>query len=308
MKYKICKLKFLTGLHIGKGMLTDGEAIFMADTLFSALCHEAVCMPGGIHRLVNYCKQGKLKLSDSLPFIGETCYIPKPIITIESEKDWGNSKVKKAFKKLKYISIEQIDTYMEGNLDAQIEKEKLETFGKFELRQKASITYDEETTPYFIGSFHFQENNGLYVIIAYETEEIFEYISLLMECLSFSGIGGKRSAGYGKFQVEFCDLPEKLEQRLHISSYQKFISLSFSLPKESELENVCKNSKYQLIKRGGFVNSETYADTYQKKHEFYGFVSGSYFDSYYEGDIFDVAIHGRHPVYKYAIPIFMGVD
>ena len=29
MEYKICKLQFSTGLHIGKGMLTDGEPIFM---------------------------------------------------------------------------------------------------------------------------------------------------------------------------------------------------------------------------------------------------------------------------------------
>ena len=42
MEYKICKLQFSTGLHIGKGMLTDGEPIFMADTFFSALCHEQV--------------------------------------------------------------------------------------------------------------------------------------------------------------------------------------------------------------------------------------------------------------------------
>ena len=39
MEYKICKLQFSTGLHIGKGMLTDGEPIFMADTFFFSLCY-----------------------------------------------------------------------------------------------------------------------------------------------------------------------------------------------------------------------------------------------------------------------------
>ena len=53
MEYKICKLQFSTGLHIGKGMLTDGEPIFMADTFFSALCHEALGISEGIEKLVN---------------------------------------------------------------------------------------------------------------------------------------------------------------------------------------------------------------------------------------------------------------
>lgn len=52
MEYKICKLQFSTGLHIGKGMLTDGEPIFMADTFFSALCHEALGISEGIEKLV----------------------------------------------------------------------------------------------------------------------------------------------------------------------------------------------------------------------------------------------------------------
>ena len=53
MEYKICKLQFSTGLHIGKGMLTDGEPIFMADTFFSALCHEALGISEGIEKLVH---------------------------------------------------------------------------------------------------------------------------------------------------------------------------------------------------------------------------------------------------------------
>ena len=73
MEYKICKLQFSTGLHIGKGMLTDGEPIFMADTFFSALCHEALGISEGIEKLVHYCKSGKLKLSDGLPYIDDNC-------------------------------------------------------------------------------------------------------------------------------------------------------------------------------------------------------------------------------------------
>mgnify|MGYP000722354495 CR=1 FL=1 len=247
MEYKICKLQFSTGLHIGKGMLTDGEPIFMADTFFSALCHEALGISEGIEKLVHYCKSGKLKLSDGL--------------------------------------------------------------GKYEMTQKASISYEEglDALPYYIGSYHFSKNAGLYVIIGYEDTEAFQFISSLIEGLSYSGIGGKRTSGYGKFQAKYKNMDPQLKQRLNVNKYQKMMSLSISLPKDDEIEKVCTEVQFQLIKRSGFVNSMTYADTFRKKKDFYGFVAGSCFKIPYQGDIYDVSIYGKHPVYRYAIPIFMGV-
>lgn len=41
--------------------------------------------------------------------------------TVETKEE-GNSKAKKAFKKLKYIPINKIEEYMKGNLDAQKKK------------------------------------------------------------------------------------------------------------------------------------------------------------------------------------------
>ena len=71
--------------------------------------------------------------------------------TVETKEE-GNSKVKKAFKKLKYIPINKIEEYMKGNLDAQKEKEKLSRLGKYEMTQKASISYEEglDALPYYI--------------------------------------------------------------------------------------------------------------------------------------------------------------
>ena len=38
-----------------------------------------------------------------------------------------------------------------------------------------------------------------------------------------------------------------------------------------KIEKVCTEVQFQLIKRSGFVNSMTYADTFRKKKDFYGF-------------------------------------
>ena len=118
MEYKICKLQFSTGLHIGKGMLTDGEPIFMADTFFSALCHEALGISEGIEKLVHYCKSGKLKLSDGLPYIDDTLYVPKPLTTVETKEE-GNSKVKKAFKNLSGYTIKATEKAILEQLEMQ---------------------------------------------------------------------------------------------------------------------------------------------------------------------------------------------
>ena len=63
----------------------------------------------------------------------------------------------------------------------------------------------------------------------------------------------------------------QLKQRLNVNKYQKMMSLSISLPKDDEIEKVCTEVQFQLIKRSGFVNSMTYADTFRKKKDFYGF-------------------------------------
>ena len=89
----------------------------MADTIFSALCHEAAKEDEtGIGELVGWAEKGGLRISDVLPFIGETLYIPKPAVRIQVEQE-GDSVIKKQFKKLKYIPIDRVEAYLQGKLD-----------------------------------------------------------------------------------------------------------------------------------------------------------------------------------------------
>lgn len=85
-------------------MLPDVEPVFLADTLFSALCQEALSVPGGIDKLYKKCVSGSIRFSDALPFIQGEFYVPKPAMTIQTDQE-GDSRTKKAFKKLKYIPV-----------------------------------------------------------------------------------------------------------------------------------------------------------------------------------------------------------
>ena len=131
---------------------------------------------------------------------------------------------------------------------------------------------------------------------------------MLLNAVGLVGIGGKRSGGFGKFQVEVLECPAEFLNRLNNSNYKKYISLSISLPKEQEMEIACQNASYLLVKRSGFVYSDTYSPNFQKKKTLYYFAAGSCFENMYEGDIYDGSCQGKHSVYRYGLPFFLGVS
>ena len=126
--------------------------------------------------------------------------------------------------------------------------------------------------------------------------------------LSYTGIGGKKSSGLGKFDIVTGKFPEEFKNRLSKTG-KEYMTLAISLPSENELETVTdnSNSRYILKKRSGFVESESYSDTFQRKKDIFMFQAGSCFTEKYLGDIFDVKGNGNHPVYRYGKPMWMEV-
>ena len=312
MNYKIYKMQFSTPVHFGKGKLTGTDYIVHADTMFSALCIEAVKCGGEayLNELVELVKTNQIQLSDALPFIEDTLYMPKPMLPVAKEEN-GDSVIKKAYKKLKYIPIEKLDTYLAGNLMPKEENEKFKDLGSKQLVTKAGLRQKQEADPYRVEVFRFRENCGLYLIVGYEKEEQLYKIEKLLEGLSFKGIGGKVSAGYGKFSLHFMSekkIPKELLERLNQKNMTWQITLSVSMAKEEELEKALCGAKYMLQKRSGFIQSETYAANQVKKKDFFAFESGSCFSGLFEGDVFDVSYKGKHSVYRYGKPMFIGVD
>lgn len=311
MKYAIYKLSFSAGVHIGDGRLSKSKATFQADVLFSALCQEALKVMGetGLQQLVNYAKSGQLYLSDSMPYINDVLYLPKPMLRIEREDD--DSSIKKQVKKLTYISAEHYSEFLKGCLDVEEELFRMEQFGATEVRTR--LNSRDDTGPYQVGVFHFGDkkshNSGLYIIVAYAETEILDFIEELLYHVGYEGIGGKVSSGLGKFEPVYEEVPDNLLQRLvHYEEYPCKITLSVSLPRDEELSKALEGASYGIILRSGFISSSDYAEHFQKKRDLYCLQAGSYIKNVYEGDIYDVSTGGRHAVYRYAKPMFMGVD
>lgn len=302
MNYTVYKLDFHTGVHFGSGMLSGSDYTFCADTLFSALYLEAMKI-GNAELLYQWAKSGKLLLSDAFPYQEDCYFIPKPMLYIEP-KDKGDSSTKKKFKKLRYLPIDSLNDFLQGNLDEEVWE--LGEFGTGSSQVMASVRTEEDTLPFVVGDFCFYSGCGLYLILGYENEEQKELLDELLENLSYTGIGGKRSSGKGKFTLKVSRGAEHLLERVNRTAEWHML-LSSALPTDEELEHVLEGASYLLQKRSGFVYSQTFAEEQMRKRDLYTMQAGSCFRQTFQGDIYDVGEGGTHPVYRYAKAMFLGV-
>ena len=304
MKYVMYKLTFPNGIHIGNGKLSSSDITVHSDTLFSAMCIETLNIGGEkmLSDFVNMAKNNKLVISDALPYILDTIYIPKPMCRIRGEEQ--DAVLKKELKKLEYLPIDKLPEYTQGKINPEEINKEFSKLGSRGLYQKVLLKYDENNELYSVGIYKFNQNCGLYAIVGCEDEFVENMAETIMQSLQYSGVGGKRSAGYGRFKYEKCEVP--FLNMLKCDS-DRYMTISTCMAADDELESVLDGAAYKLIKRSGFVQSQTYSDTPMKKRDFYMFSKGATFQKRFFGDIFDVSIKGNHPVYKYAKPMLIGV-
>lgn len=305
MADRIVKLSFTGPVHFGARRLSDGMYTCDAATLFSALYIEAM-RAGCADELLRAAKAGDLQLSDAFPYIGGELYIPKPMVSSvrpdAGQAEATDSRERKANKKLKHIPLSALDDFLVGSFDFIGALEQFELGTSF-ARTKVNLTREtsEDAEPYHVGAFSFNPGCGIYLVVrgSYDVAPLFEQ-------LGYSGIGGKRTSGYGRFtaRVEsaegfrFADTPS-----------ERAMLLSSGLPREDELtDELMAGAKYHLSRKGGFVQSAIHADTFRKKRDMWAFAPGSVFARGFEGDVFDVnATPGSHPVYRYARAMWMEV-
>lgn len=309
MKYKIYKFEFITGVHFGKRALEDAEYSLGADTIFSAICQELVKKDTQmLSDFVKKAAEGTIVLSDAFPYIGNICYLPKPIWKMETEYTKGDSTIKKAYKRLSYIPAEEFSLYLDGKLDVKkVSNHLKKELGYREVKTSAFVRNGEETLPYRIGIYYFKPQSGLYMILGYEEDQDVKWIKECLDGIGMSGIGGKRTAGLGRYRLQEGVLEEQIRCRLESDTGSFYMSLSGSMPQDEELEKALTNANYLLLKRSGFVASSTYAEEQMRKRDFYMMQAGSCFSYRFLGDVYHVGSGGSHPVYRYAKPLFLEV-
>ena len=310
MEYSIFKLSFKSPVHFGNGRLSKSGYTFCADTLFSAMYKEAIKLYGGkeADRLRILALGGELLISDSMPYHNDTLYLPKPIIHISGERE-SNSSMKKQFKKLQFIPVGDMEAFLRGDYDPSEALDDLKCLGVSGTAEKSAVFIDKDSEPYSVGTFTFDSDNGYgsYIIFG-GSDEAYDMMYDIMDSLSYTGIGGKISSGYGSFEYTYESAADEMKAALE-EKHNRYMSLSVSMAADEEqMAKAVSGSYYELIKRSGFVSSETYSDNQIKKRDFYCFKSGSCFSDRFTGSVFDVSDGGRHSVYRYAVPMFYGFE
>lgn len=324
MNYCLFKLRFTTPVHFGVPgsalSLYGSEDHFLADTLYSAFCHEALSLWGedGLRNLMEEAEKGRLLLSDSMPWSGDSFYLPRPYVNGKRSLEELTSKQRKAMKKLRWLPVEAFDTFSSSVKTG--ERFRVETvqaqFGDEDEMTRVHISGLEVPRPFQVGIYRFRENCGLYFIAGFSDDSLGEKVRTLTEAVGMSGIGGRVSSGLGKYRIEDCVFlneffdtqTEWLFRALSAEDSKRFLLLTSSLPEEEDLDRVICEASYQLVRRGGFVGSASFAESPRKKKTEYYLTAGSVLPCRYSGSVRSVAEGGKHPVLRFNQPIFLGVD
>lgn len=315
MKYFVYKMHFPGGVRAGHGRLDEVKPTIYADTLFSALINECACIDRqALEQLITYTRQGQLRLTDAFPFIKEELYLPKPILFHEpaaAEETATIRNSKKLLKKIKYVSIDEWDNYLADNMDYDFMLELIQDLGASVVDTKIKQEESGEHKIYNVAYYRFKEQSGLYFILGTEADEVKTIFNRVFDSLSFTGIGGKKSIGLGRFAYSVADLPAELLTKINKQLKARSMLLTTSIYSAAE-QGILKNTTYyyQLVRRGGFIYSDSTPllnEDLRRKKDLYFFQAGSVFEKEYNGELIQLDQISSHPIYKYSLPIWMEV-
>lgn len=330
MRYALYFLQFDTSVHFGcaenGGMLEQSSITYRADTLFSALCYELALAgdTAGLDWLHTAAEVGTLAFSDLLPYEmnqdGMCLYLPKPTYAvrrqmediIDAKQIADDRKKMKKLKKMLYVRVSEITDFVKAVRTGERREWKLPNLGEGKLSVRVN-RLEEIPRPYYVHDFTFVPHAGLYGIIGYEDADKAKRLMKSIEYLGLSGIGGKRSSGYGKFhfRCEPVRLDEnskgdmaKLYKLLSASDTSVYMSLSCLLPQEAELD-IVKGGQYSLCRRSGFLSPDGRGPA--KKSDVYMLEAGACLSRKINGSIADLGGNAAHPVWRYGKGLFAGV-
>lgn len=300
----VYKLHFSSAVRIGENRLSNTLEIMHSDTLFSALAIAWMHCHGTMEDFVHAAQHGDLRISSAMPYHGSTLYIKKPLFCMPFHASHTDGK---SLKKISYIPLDGVPCYVDFLTNGGALPFVIPTFSQMHMVQKVNLQ-TEQSEPYLVAVRSFHPQCGLYFIADFTSLALQQQFESALDCLADTGIGGKISAGYGNFTYEkedFPSLPSCAQPNCHIA-------LSLISPSAQSLTHLHFDKLgYQLISRGGFVNSANYRTdaTPVKRKRVAMFAEGSCFNHATTGQILDVSGPStNHPVYRYGCGMYLGVS
>lgn len=330
MNYYIYPLRFLTPVHFGDtsegGNLETISSTLGSDVLFGACCHEISHNTGLLQSFIDSVKEQHIVLSSLFPYCidnGEyQLYVPTPIMQIDSTElpitSFAETKrvatEQKKIKKIEYIRASQLQNFSQY-IESDTSQKHMPIFGAKQAMTQVNMR-GEKSRPYYVGSYQFMSNTGLYIIAGFIDDDSRELFEVILELLGLSGIGGKRSGGYGKFELADDSIQLESEgiykddsalyELLH-NNQGNMMCISACVPTSDEVATL-KQGSYKLQKRGGFVGSAG-SMTQVKRNSYYVVKEGSVCPKALVGQMLTITRNTLpHPVYRNGMGLWIGVD
>lgn len=324
----------MSPVHFGDvangGNLERVNITFSSDSLYSAICNELAPNKTILKQFIDLISSGIIKLSSLFPYYCEDenewqCYLPKPVLNVQRpikpmsfEETKKNATVLKKVKKVEFVRASVLsDDEQKFNFDTlMLDAETMPSFGYSQVVTRVNRRVNPGE-PYHVGNYRFNDEAGLYGIVAFETNEAKQLFDYIIELLGYSGIGGKRSGGYGKFELRHSAILidqssdsediSSLYHLLHNNSAMQYMSIASVIPQADELDTVVKG-QYALRKRSGFVQSSSMSEN-MKRNSCYSIKEGSCFDGVLKGQIVTFTHHGlNHALERNGLGFFVGVN
>ncbi|MBC7328632.1 type III-A CRISPR-associated RAMP protein Csm4 [bacterium] len=305
MRDFLVKIKPKTPFHIGEvGIGLEGSLPWVpSDLLFSAFANAYGLLYGRAEveaLLSSFLSSPPFLVSSAFPFFENKLFFPRPLITPKLE----DTKRLKDLKKMRLIPEELFKKWLSGeefswetdSWDDELPRQELLPGVKLDrVNMKSQI--------YYRSAYFFPERGGLFFLLRLKEESLLNKIKGAFNLLGDIGIGGERSLGYGHFKVISFE-----ETTLFPPPEADSPILTLSLVVPSPLDDVdLESSYYQLILRGGWVNSPFVSQQVRRK-AVWMLAEGSVFSRNIRGSFLDLTPEGYpHKVYRYALTFPVGV-
>ena len=318
------KLKFETPIHFGAAeigvKLETTDFVYSSDTLFSALCCELADSEKFAYFLDTACN-GKILLSDLLPYTKDNFYLPKPILSEQIERRIKRAPLdevrqkftqRKKLKKIEYLRASNLKKYLSALKSGESFIENA-YFGSVNLTQKVSCR-ENESLPYYVAEFSFNDDSGLYLIAMFDNELYSDTFTEILKYLGISGIGGKRSSGFGKFKIsekiilnDTCTNEDlyAVKKMLTAENSNWQMTISSIIPAMEDIP-ILNNSYYRLKKRGGFITNSGF-NYDKKKNSVYVISAGACFPRKIEGSTVVLDKIDGNEILRFGRGIFVGL-
>ena len=324
---RVYRLRFTSPLHVGEpGIGLEGCAESVAsDTLFSALANAWLTLYGKAsleEMLKGFCEASQespqpppFLISSAFPYFDKQFFFPKPLVKpARLEEDTSEAK---GLKDAPFLSSGIFKNWTGGALqDKDLAWELKEDLSKTEVLPRLRLDrLDMASNLYFCGQVSFPEKGGLY-FLAEGTQQKLDELSEVLDFLGGLGLGGERSLGFGRFTAQEEDITDKHALAFLWPKDDKvrntFLTLSLYYPSQAEMDcfgtDTSKLAGYQLVERGGWVDSPSLRSPLRKK-SCRLFTEGSVFQTQQlQGCLINVTPEkAPHQVYRYGFAFPMGI-